>query len=57
MRPDASQNGRGADVGLLVVGRDVITMNARREIVRDGAVAVAGGEIVAVGKASDLRAR
>jgi 5-methylthioadenosine/S-adenosylhomocysteine deaminase len=41
----------------LVVGRDVITMNARREIVRDGAVAVVGGEIVAVDKAAELRRR
>jgi 5-methylthioadenosine/S-adenosylhomocysteine deaminase len=40
----------------LVVGRDVITMNPRREIVRDGAVVVADGEIVAVGKADRLRA-
>jgi 5-methylthioadenosine/S-adenosylhomocysteine deaminase len=42
---------------LLVLGRDVLTMNARREIVRDGAVAVDGGVIVAVGKAHELRAR
>src|SRR5262245_45799506 len=32
-------------------------MNARREVIRDGAVAVRGAEIVAVGKASELRER
>ena len=41
---------------LLVVGRDVVTMNARREIIRDGAVLVEHGRITAVGKATDLRA-
>jgi 5-methylthioadenosine/S-adenosylhomocysteine deaminase len=44
-------------VDLLVVGRDVLTMNARREIVRDGAVAIAGDTIAAVGRADDLRRR
>jgi 5-methylthioadenosine/S-adenosylhomocysteine deaminase len=47
----------GPRVDLLVVGHDVITMNARREIVRDGAVAIAGDTIVEVSKARDLRAR
>lgn len=42
---------------LIVVGGDVITMNARREIVRDGGVAIAGDMIVDVAKASDLQAR
>lgn len=42
---------------LLVVGHDVITMNARREILRHGAVAVRSGVITAIGKADDLRAR
>ena len=40
---------------LLVIGRDVVTMNARREIIRDGAVLVENGRITAVGKATDLR--
>jgi 5-methylthioadenosine/S-adenosylhomocysteine deaminase len=47
----------GPRVDLLVVGRDVITMNARREIVRDGAIAIAGDTILDVAKARDLRAR
>ena len=42
---------------LLVIGHDVVTMNARREIVRDGAVAVEGSTIVAVDKAALLHAR
>jgi 5-methylthioadenosine/S-adenosylhomocysteine deaminase len=42
---------------LVVTGRSVITMNARRDIVHDGAVAVRDGEIIAIGKAADLRAR
>lgn len=42
---------------LLVIGHDVVTMNSRREIIRDGAVAVDGSTIVAVDKVSALRAR
>jgi 5-methylthioadenosine/S-adenosylhomocysteine deaminase len=39
-----------------VLGRDIITMDPQRQILRDGAVAVAGDTIVALGKATDLRA-
>ena len=39
---------------LLVKGWYVVTMNERRDIIRDGAVAVDGASIVAVGKARDL---
>jgi 5-methylthioadenosine/S-adenosylhomocysteine deaminase len=46
-----------ADVDLLVAGGDVVTMNAGRDVVVDGAVAVEGGRIVEVAKAADLRAR
>jgi 5-methylthioadenosine/S-adenosylhomocysteine deaminase len=42
---------------LLVIGHDVVTMNSRREIIRNGAVAVDGATIVAVDKADALRAR
>ena len=42
---------------LLVIGHDVVTMNSRREIIRNGAVAVDGSAIVAVDKADVLRAR
>ncbi|MDH3752393.1 MAG: amidohydrolase family protein [Acidimicrobiia bacterium] len=44
-------------IDLLVKGWQVVTMNETRDIIRDGAVAVRGREIVAVGKASDLEAR
>jgi 5-methylthioadenosine/S-adenosylhomocysteine deaminase len=46
-----------AEVDLLVAGGDVVTMNAGRDVVVDGAVAVEGGRIVEVAKAADLRAR
>jgi 5-methylthioadenosine/S-adenosylhomocysteine deaminase len=45
------------DPDVLVVGDSIITMNPRREILRRGAVAIRGGEIVAVDRADELRAR
>ncbi|MEI6497739.1 MAG: amidohydrolase family protein [Actinomycetota bacterium] len=44
-------------VDLLIEGCQVVTMNADRDIIRHGAVAVTGDRIVAVGKTDDLRAR
>jgi 5-methylthioadenosine/S-adenosylhomocysteine deaminase len=44
-------------VDLLIRGWYVVTMNAHRDVIRDGAVAVRGNEIVAVGKASDMQER
>ena len=41
---------------LLIKGWYVVTMNERRDIIRDGAVAVDGTNILAVGKARDLEA-
>lgn len=41
---------------LLISGGDVVTMNARREVLVGGAVAVAGDRIAAVGPTSALRA-
>ena len=43
-------------VEMLVEGT-VVTMDAERRVIRDGAVAVDAGRIVEVGKAADLRAR
>ncbi|HTK16817.1 MAG TPA: amidohydrolase family protein [Acidimicrobiia bacterium] len=44
-------------VDTLIEGSHVVTMNAHRDVVLDGAVAVRGSEIVAVGKRDDLTAR
>lgn len=44
-------------VDLFVRGWYVVTMNATRDVIRHGAVAVHGGAIVAVGKEAELRAR
>jgi 5-methylthioadenosine/S-adenosylhomocysteine deaminase len=44
-------------VDLLIEGWYVVTMNASRDIIRDGAVAVRDRRIVDVGKAADLRQR
>ena len=41
---------------LLITGGDVVTMNARREVLVNGAVAIAGDRIAAVGSTSALRA-
>jgi 5-methylthioadenosine/S-adenosylhomocysteine deaminase len=39
---------------LLITGGDIITMDADRRIILDGAIAVSGGTIVAVGTSSEL---
>jgi len=44
-------------VDVLVKGWYVVTMNATRDVIHDGAVAIRGADIVAVGKASELEAR
>lgn len=44
-------------IDFLVEGSHVVTMNERREVILDGAVAVRGREIVAVGKRADLETR
>ena len=43
-------------VDTIIRGWQVVTMNATRDIIRDGAVAVRGGRIVAVDKASAIEA-
>ena len=47
----------GAASELLVTGGTVVTLDARRRILRDGAVAVRDGRIVEVGKAAALEPR
>lgn len=44
------------NVDLLIKGWHVVTMNETRDVISDGAVAVRGDKIVAVGKASALEA-
>ena len=43
-------------IDTLIVGSHVVTMNATRDVIRHGAVALRGNEIVDVGKQSDLEA-
>jgi 5-methylthioadenosine/S-adenosylhomocysteine deaminase len=42
---------------LLVLGGTVVTMDAERRVIPDGAVAIAGGRIAAVGGRADVQAR
>ncbi|HKA04651.1 MAG TPA: amidohydrolase family protein [Acidimicrobiales bacterium] len=46
-----------ADVELLIAGGDIVTMNPGRDVLVEGGVAVGGGRIVEVGRASELRSR
>jgi 5-methylthioadenosine/S-adenosylhomocysteine deaminase len=46
-----------APVSLLVTGGIVVTMDAAHDVIADGAVAIDGAKIVAVGKTDDLSAR
>ena len=48
--------GSGTPADLLIVGGDVVTMNARREVLVGGAVAIVGDRIGAVGSTRELRA-
>ncbi|MFL6254631.1 MAG: amidohydrolase [Pyrinomonadaceae bacterium] len=50
----ASARQRPRRVDLIVSGGTVVTMDAARRVIEDGAVAVAGGRIVAVGKRTDV---
>ena len=50
----AAARQRPRRVDFIVSGGSVVTMDAARNIVEDGAVAVAGGKIVAVGKRADV---
>jgi 5-methylthioadenosine/S-adenosylhomocysteine deaminase len=45
-----------AEADLLVTGGDLLTLDAERHIVLDGALAIGGGRILAVGTTADVRA-
>src|SRR5919199_1928171 len=53
----AAARQRPRRVDLIVSGGTVVTMDARRRVIEDGAVAVAGGRIVAVGKRGEVVGR
>src|SRR5260370_30768736 len=52
-----AQNAKKEKVDLLVSGGIVLTMNAERRIIEDGAVAVKGDTIVAVGTRASIEAK
>jgi 5-methylthioadenosine/S-adenosylhomocysteine deaminase len=56
--PDASAQRRGGEpVDLVVLGGAIVTMNATRQLIEDGGIAVKGGRIVAVGSHADIARR
>src|SRR5882762_1178104 len=52
-----AQNAKKEKVDTLVAGGTVVTMNAERRIIEDGAVAVNGDTIVAVGSRANIEAK
>ena len=54
---DAAAAQRPRRVDLIISGGTVVTMDGSRRVIEDGAVAVAGGKIVAVGKRADIAGR
>src|SRR5216684_2448416 len=52
-----AQNAKKEKIDMLVVGGTVVTMNAERRIIEDGAVAIKGDTIVAAGSQSNIEAK
>src|SRR2546426_1542416 len=52
-----AQNAKKEKIDMLVAGGTVVTMNAERRIIEDGAVAVKGNTIVAVGSRANIEAK
>ncbi len=57
---DVAAQGRGQRAeraDLLILGGTVVTMDASRRVIEDGAIAVTGGRVVAVGPRNDIASR
>ena len=56
---EAAQNGATDNsddtIDLIIEGDHLVTMNANREVIKNGAVAIDQGVIVAIGSADDIR--
>jgi 5-methylthioadenosine/S-adenosylhomocysteine deaminase len=52
-----AQNAKKEKIDMLIAGGTVVTMNAERRIIEDGAVAVKGNAIVAVGSRANIEAK
>src|SRR5712664_2761795 len=52
-----AQNAKKEKIDMLVAGGTVVTMNAERRIIEDGAVAIKGDAIVAVGSRANIEAQ
>jgi cytosine/adenosine deaminase-related metal-dependent hydrolase len=50
-------SGRPIEADLLVSGATLVTLDAERRVIADGALAIAGDRIVAVGKRAEVRAQ
>jgi 5-methylthioadenosine/S-adenosylhomocysteine deaminase len=55
--PSAANNQRTERVDLLVRGGTIVTMDGTRRVIEDGAIAVRGGRIVAVGTRADVQSK
>jgi Cytosine deaminase and related metal-dependent hydrolases len=53
-RPALKKPVKTSDVDIIVLGGTVVTMDKDRRVIEDGAVAIRNGEIVAVGKRTDV---
>ena len=51
----ARDRGRPATVDLVITGGTVVTMDAQKRVIENGAVAVRGGEIVRIGTTAEMR--